>query len=153
MIYRLLLGLHSWNRWAVLILAVVVVVVAWQKWLGRAHTSATTSRFSLWFIISIDIQLLLGIVLLFVSPIIATFMSDPGAAMSRPSIRFWAVEHTTMMLIATILAHVGRVMVKKAADATVANRRAAIMFTIALIVILASIPWPFLDQGRPLFFF
>lgn len=153
MIYRILLGIHSWNRWVVLILAVMLVAVAWQKWLGRAHTSETTSRLSLWFIISVDIQLLLGIFLLFVSPLIATFMGDPGAAMSRPSIRFWAVEHTTMMLIATILAHVGRVMMKKAPDAIVANRRAAIMFTIALIVMLASIPWPFLDWGRPLFFF
>ena len=153
MIYRILLGIHSWNRWVVLILAVALVVVAWQKWLGRAHTSVTTGRLSLWFIISVDIQLLLGIFLLLVSPLIATFVSDPGAAMDRPSIRFWAVEHTTMMLIATILAHVGRVMMKKAVDATAANRRGAIMFTIALIVMLVSIPWPFLDWGRPLFFF
>ncbi|MBW3671556.1 MAG: hypothetical protein KY432_07770 [Acidobacteria bacterium] len=153
MIYRVLLGIHSWNRWVVLILGIVLVAVAWQKLMSRAHTSATMSRFSIWFITSVDIQFLLGIFLMFVSPVIATFMNDPGAAMSRPSIRFWAVEHTSMMLIATILAHVGRVMVKAAGDATVAHRRGAIMFTIALIVILVSIPWPFREQGRALFFF
>lgn len=153
MIYRILLGIHSWNRWVVLILGVMLVVVAWQKLISRAHTSATMSRLSIWFIISVDIQLLLGIFLMFVSPLIATFISDPGAAMSRPSIRFWAVEHTTMMLIATIFAHVGRVMVKRAGDATAAHRRGAIMFTIALLVILVSIPWPFMEQGRALFFF
>lgn len=152
MIYRLLLGIHSWNRWIVLVLAVILVVVAWQKWLSRADSKATTNRLSIWFIISVDIQLLLGVILLFVSPVIATFVSDPGAAMSQPAIRFWAAEHTVMMLIATILAHVGRVMLKKAPDAVVANKRGAIMFTIALIVMLAAIPWPFLNWGRPLFF-
>lgn len=154
MIYRILLGIHSWNRWIVLILAVALVVVAWQKWLSKASTTDTTSRLSVFFIISVDIQLLLGIFLLFVSPMIATFMDDPGAAMGQTSVRFWAMEHTVMMLIATIIAHIGRVKLKKAADPIAGNRSAAIMFTIALIVMLVSIPWPFLSWGgRPLFFF
>lgn len=152
MIYRIALGLHSWNRWALLILGLVLVALAWKSWIGRAHTSARTERASIWFIISVDIQLLLGILLFFVSPVIATFLQDPGAAMERPSIRFWAVEHTALMFLATILAHVGRVMMKRASDAVAANRRAAIMFTITLILILISIPWPFLEWGRPLFF-
>ncbi len=154
MIYRILLGIHSWNRWIVLILGVMLIVVAWQKWLGKASTTETTGKLSIFFIISVDIQLLLGIFLLFVSPAIATFMSDPGAGMSQSAIRFWPMEHGVMMLIATIVAHIGRVKLKKAADPIDGNRKAAIMFTIALVLMLLSIPWPFLSWGgRPLFFF
>lgn len=152
MVYRIPLGIHSWNRWIVIILGLILLVTAWKNWLGHAGDSASTNRTSTWFIISIDIQLLLGVFLLFVSPTIASFMNDLGGSMGQPTIRFWSLEHTTMMLIATAIAHVGRVKVKKAPDADAANRRGAIWFSVSYAMILLAIPWPFLSWGRPLFF-
>lgn len=152
MIYRLMLGIHSWNRWIVLILALALLFVAWKSWLGRSQDKSGTMKTSVLFIIALDIQLLLGIVLLFVSPIVASLFQDPGSSMSQPSLRFFGVEHVTLMLLATVMAHVGRVLLKKTADPVAANRKAAIFFTVALLLMLAGVPWPGLAWGRPLFF-
>ena len=151
MFYRALLILHSWNRWIILVLGLVLVIASLKSWLGRSESKSAVGQGSLWFVISVDVQLLLGIVLYFVSPIMTTFFQNPGAAMEQASIRFWAVEHTVVMLLATVLVHVGRVMVKKAAEPRQANRRGAILFSVAYLLILVGVPWPFLPWGRTLF--
>jgi hypothetical protein len=151
--YRTFLLLHSWNRWIILILGVVVVVVALSRWLSKHESSALTGKLSLFFIIVLDLQLLLGVALYFVSPLMETFLSAPGAAMRDSVLRYWGVEHTFAMLFALALAHVGRVSFKRAATALDANRRAAIYFGISILVILLASPWPVMRYGRALFAF
>ena len=64
--------------------------------------------------IALDVQMLLGLLLYGVlSPYTAAAMKDFGAAMRDPVLRFWAVEHLTMMLSAVVLVHVGRVLARK----------------------------------------
>jgi hypothetical protein len=69
--------------------------------------------------------------------------------MRQPQLRFWLVEHPIGMLAALILVHVGRVRTRRAPDA-VKGRRARLFFGLALLLILASIPWPGLPYGRGL---
>jgi len=64
--------------------------------------------------------------------------------------RYWAVEHVSLMLIALAMVHVGRSRSRKGATSAAKHRSAAIFYTLALAAILAAIPWPFLPQGRPL---
>lgn len=151
--YRTLLLLHSWNRWVILILGVVVVAVALSRWLSKHESSTLTGKLSLVFIIALDVQLLLGVGLYFVSPLMETFLSAPGAAMRDSVLRYWGVEHTFAMLLALALAHVGRVLFKKAATAIDANRRAAIFLGISVLVMLLANPWPVMRYGRALFNF
>ena len=61
------------------------------------------------------------------------------------------VEHLFGMIIGTGLAHVGRVKVLKATTDARKHTLAATFYGIALIVILASIPWPGMAAGRPVF--
>jgi hypothetical protein len=56
-----------------------------------------------------------------------------------------------MMLLALIFVHVGRVLVRKAADARVRHRRAALHFTAATILMIAGTPWPGSANARALF--
>ncbi len=70
--------------------------------------------------------------------------------MKDPIIRFWAVEHVFGMLVGVALAHIGRSRVHKTSDDVRRHRLVAIFFTLALVAILASIPWPSLPHGRPL---
>ena len=64
---------------------------------------------------TVDIQLLLGLPLyLVLSPVTTLAMKNFGAAMKNPQLRFWAVEHLAMMMLAVILVHVGRVLARKA---------------------------------------
>ena len=64
--------------------------------------------------------------------------------------RFWAVEHVFGMIVGIALAHIGRSRVHKTGDDVRRHKLAAIFFTLALLAILASIPWPTLPYGRPL---
>jgi hypothetical protein len=66
--------------------------------------------------------------------------------------RFYWVEHPLGMLIAIVLMTLAHGMAKKPVSDEVKYKKAFYYFLIALIVILASIPWPFRDiVGRPWF--
>lgn len=142
MIYGLTLFLHSWLRWAVLAAGVMAAV--------RGSRGETAGK---WFTILLDAQVLIGLLLYFVlSPVTAAALDDFGAAMKLPQLRYFAVEHVFGMVIAVALAHVGRARVRKAPAAR-KGRTAAIFYGLALVALLASIPWPGMPAGRPLFRF
>ena len=102
--------------------------------------------------IALDLQVLLGLVLYgALSPFTAQAMQDFGAAMRNPSLRFWAVEHFTLMLLAAIVVHVGRVLARKTSDTGKKRMRLLVCFAIALLLIFIGIPWPGTANGRPLF--
>jgi uncharacterized membrane protein YphA (DoxX/SURF4 family) len=67
--------------------------------------------------------------------------------MKDPAERFFAVEHALMMIIAWLLVHVGRSMVKRSDTDTKKHMRTLIYFGLALLLILAMIPWPFRQTG------
>ena len=101
---------------------------------------------------TLDLRFLIGLVLYFgLSPITRAAFQDFGGAMGNSMLRFWAVEHILGMVIAVALAHVGRVRVRKTTDAVRRHKVAAIFFGLALVAILATIPWPGMPAGRPLF--
>ena len=62
----------------------------------------------------------------------------------------FSVEHVTLMLAAVIVAHVGRVLARKASSPGSRRRRLLLCFVISLIAILAATPWPGMRAGRPL---
>ena len=85
------------------------------------------------------------------SPFTAEAMRDFGAAMKNPGLRFFAVEHVTLMLGAVVLAHVGRVMARKAKTADAKRMRLLMCFGLATLLMVLAIPWPGMASGRPLF--
>jgi hypothetical protein len=150
--YSLILTAHSWLRWLVLVAGFAALFAVLGK--GDANRLRGADRWGLIFSIALDIQLLLGLVLYGVlSPFTAQAMRDFGAAMRDTVLRFWAVEHLTMMVAAVALVHVGRVRARKAANPEAKRRQLLIFFGIALLLILGGIPWPFMANARPLFRF
>ena len=67
--------------------------------------------------------------------------------MHDDSKRFFAVEHALMMIIAWLMVHIGRSMVKKAGTDSAKHKRSLFWFGIAILIILAMIPWPFRHEG------
>ena len=117
--YPLILTLHSWMRWIVVIVGVIALVKFLIGWLGKKDWAALDARLASIFPVTIDIQFLLGLLLYFVlSPITTGALRDFGAAMKNSVVRFYTVEHILMMLIALIVAHIGSMMIKKRTDAT-----------------------------------
>ncbi|HET7616952.1 MAG TPA: hypothetical protein VFK20_00480 [Vicinamibacterales bacterium] len=147
--YQIVLVLHSWVRWLVILAGLMAVLRSFMA-LSRGWSPGDESAAKT-FTIALDVQFLLGLLLYFIfSPFTSAALHDFGAAMQNGVLRYWAVEHVTGMVIAIVVAHAGRGIVSKSAPDRKA-RKAAIFFTIALILILGSIPWPGMPAGRPLF--
>jgi hypothetical protein len=148
--YPFLLAVHSLLRWAVLAAGGAAIVRALTG--GRGAWTPADDRAGLWFVLAMDLQFVLGLLLYVgVSPITRAAFADFGGAMANSMLRFWAVEHLAGMLIAIALVHIGRVRIRKATDAARRRRLTLIFFGLALVAILASIPWPGTPAGRPLF--
>lgn len=140
------LALHNILRWVVLIAGLLAAGRAIVGWRTDGEWTQLDNRLGLLFTVSFDIQVLLGIVMyLFLSPITTGAFSNLGEAMGHAPTRFYLVEHSVGMLLALGLAHAGRAAAKGAHATSTRHRRAAIFFSIAVIIMLAMIPW-----GRPL---
>jgi hypothetical protein len=149
--FDVILLLHSWLRWPALIAGIVAIAAAFaSRPIGAEKTAA--DRVGGIFVGLLDLQMLLGLLLYVVlSPTIAAIRQDFGAAMRDPVARFWAVEHISLMVVAVIVAHVGRVLVRKARTPGAKRTRMIITYTVATVAIVAAIPWPGFRAGRPLF--
>ena len=150
--YSSALWLHSLLRWAVLFTG----VVAWCRAIGgNTAKRPWTPKDDLWGLlltISVDMQMLIGLILyLFLSPITKIGVRNLAAAMQIDTVRFFTVEHFAGMIIGIALVHVGRVRIRKATDASRKHRLAMMFFGVALVVMIISIPWPGMPVARPLF--
>ena len=149
--YSSALWLHSLLRWAVLLAG----LVAWFRAIA-GHTAKLpwTPKDELWGLmltVSVDIQFLVGLILyVFLSPITRMGVSNLAAAMQIAPARYFTVEHLTGMIIGIALIHIGRVKIRKSADAARKHRLAMVFFGLAMVIIIISIPWPGLPVSRPL---
>jgi hypothetical protein len=149
--YGTVLLLHSLVRWAVLLTGLLAAARGISGWRSRRPWTLPDERAGLWFTISLDLQFLLGLLLyVALSPITWGAFQDFGGAMQDKIVRFWAVEHAFGMIVGITLAHIGRSRVHKTGNDVRRHKLAAIFFTLAMLAILASIPWPALPHGRPL---
>lgn len=149
--YATLLVVHSLLRWVVLLAALAALLRAFGGWSSRRPWTPADDQAGKYFILFFDIQVLLGLLLYAgFSPLTQAAFQDFGAAMGNSVMRFWAVEHLVGMLVAVALAHIGRVRARRGRDAAARHRTTAIFFGLALVVMFASIPWPFMAAGRPL---
>jgi hypothetical protein len=140
--YKGLLDLHNVLRWAILILLLVALIQAFGK-------SAGLRKSSLWLLICAHTTLLVGLYQWFTGNLGLKLIQNAGfsVVMKDSASRFWAIEHITGMLIAIILITIAR------GKAKVLNYKAAgWLYLVALIIILATVPWPFREGiGRPWF--
>jgi hypothetical protein len=140
--HDIVLLLHSWVRWLAIIAGVLATVTALA---GR--NASDRDRWGKIFTISVDVQFLLGLLLLLTS----TAFSNMGETMRDPTARFYAVEHPTIMLVAIALAHMGRVFARKAATPASARTRSIIFFGLSTLLLIGGTPWPGMHDNRPLF--
>jgi hypothetical protein len=139
-----LLHLHNLLRWVIIILLLVTIVQAFTKNQG-------IKKSSLWLLIAAHVTLVIGLYQWATSDkvgyIILKNVGNFGDVMKDSFARFWVVEHLTGTLLAIILITIAR------GKAKVFNYKAASwLYVIALILILAVVPWPFRHLvGRPWF--
>ncbi|TDQ09710.1 cytochrome B [Pedobacter metabolipauper] len=130
--YSILKSAHSGWRYVVLILLVLAVVQAISGWLGKKPYTEGNRKFNVFTLISAHIQLLMGLILYFMS---GWYKADSSVALGR----YWKMEHVGMMVFAIILITVGNARSKRGDDALVKHRSIALYFGLALILIIAAI--------------
>ena len=112
--YTGLLHTHNLFRWLVLLILVVSIILSLTGWLQKGKWKKRDNFTGLLTVIFMDIQFLVGMVLYaFVSPITKAAFADFGAAMQNADLRFYAVEHILLMVIALLLVHIGRIRAKR----------------------------------------
>ena len=134
---NILLRAHSGLRYVVLGLLVAAIFVAYSNWKSAKQGD---SKIYLFALIATHTQLLIGFILYAMSPKVNFSL------ISEKVFRFYSIEHVFMMLIAIILITVGRVRSKKMVGAD-KHRTILYFYAMALIIILAAIPWPFRNLG------
>jgi hypothetical protein len=144
--YPYVLGLHNIVRGLVLLAGVWSVVLAWKGWFSKGQWTATEDKATKAFTGMLDLQFLIGLSLyLFFSPLTRAAFGDMGSAMRDAPIRYFLVEHPTIMLVGIAFAHIGSVKVNSGASDAEMFQRASIWFGLALAAIVGFIPW-----ARPL---
>ena len=130
-----LVSAHSGLRWLVLISLLVAISIAFFSRRKKSIEKNQKISYLLALILS-HIQLLIGFVLYFFHSGKVAFSKD---TMSDPVSRFFTVEHLLGMVIAIAVITIGYSKAKKQQS----NKKIFSFYLIALVIIFASIPWPF----------
>lgn len=142
-LYTALKHSHSGLRWVVLGLLIAAIVKATGKRRGGTVYPGK-DKLALFALISVHVQLLLGLVLyLWLSPLV----SFEGGVMSNAVTRFYTVEHLLGMVIGIVLVTVGYSKAKRQAELNKGWKTISTFYLLGLLAILVSIPWPFRNLG------
>ena len=152
--YNSILVLHSLVRWLLLFSLIFAIYRAYRGWKSKSvfgvwdnrarHVTATIAH----------VQLIFGLWLYFISPIVGYFFDNFHEAVHMREMRFFGMEHITMMSIAITLLTIGSVKVKKKPTDQEKFKTMLIWYSIVLAIIFLSIPWKFSPfTARPYFRF
>jgi len=148
-----LLQIHNILRWVILLFLVIAIIKSFAGMTGNKAWTAIDKRISLFLMISAHITLLVGLYLLFAGPkgIMNITLPEGTSVMKNKFYRFFWIEHPVGMILSVVLITIGRAQTKKNTLDVVKHKRAFWFYFLALIIILATIPWPFREVvARPL---
>ena len=142
--FAVLLQVHSILRWVILLLLLLSIIQSFIGWLKHRELREGDTKLWLFTMISAHTTLLIGLILLFFGRfgILSSGLPEGVELMKDKFYRFFWVEHPTGMLVATILITLGRGVVKKQITDPLKYKRAFWYFLVALVIILATVPWP-----------
>jgi len=140
--YETVQFIHSYWAYLVLIVLIIASINAIVGYVSNKEYGATNFRIALFTLIVAHIQLLIGLVLYFVSPKFKVFSEvGMGGVMKDPIARLNLVEHPLVMIIAIVLITMGYSKHKKKLTSKPKFKILGIFYTIALIFVLSRIPW------------
>ena len=141
--YTFIQKFHSGWAYLALIVLVVAIVNSVAGMVRKKQFSANDRKMGLFGLVFAHIQLLVGLILYFVSPLgfsnIGTL--GMGEVMKNGALRLTVVEHPLVNIIAIVLITIGWSKHKKAPDAEGKFKSIAIFYGIGLVLLLSRIPW------------
>ena len=150
--YQTLLILHSINRWLVIISLIYGIFLAAGGLRSNRIFSASDNRIRHLTATISHVQLLIGISLYMISPIVKFRMADAVSTEIFSEHTFYRFVHIGLMAVSVILITIGSAKAKRTETNRLKFRTMLIWFSIALLIILIAIPWPFSPlASRPFF--
>lgn len=134
-LYSLTLLFHSTIRYFVLIAILVSIFRSARGWFGGAPFGKLDEKMKVWLLIMAHTQLLLGLTLYALSPLVQ-FSAE---TMSTTEYRYWTVEHITMMIVAITLITLSHITTKRLTEAPAKHKRVFLYNIVSLLIIIAAI--------------
>ena len=135
-LYDILRHFHKGWAYLALLLLVIAVVNAIVGFASKKEFTAKDRKIALFGLIGSHVQLLVGLLLYFVSP-----LGLAGFSMKVAEARLTSLEHPLINVVALVLITIGWSKHKKAATSELKFKSFAVFYTIGLLLILARIPW------------
>jgi len=133
--YEIVKDIHSWFRYVVFVLVLLAIIQSLLGWLGKKPYTEGNRKINLFALISAHTQLLIGIVLYFLSPNV----QFNSGTMKNDTTRYFTVEHWVMMLIAIVLITIGHAKSKRILLPEGKHKTIAIYYIIAFVIIIGAI--------------
>ena len=138
--YNILKTVHSY--WAFLVLTILFAILnALIKIISKKSFNSTDLRISLFGLIFSHIQLLIGLILYFISPWFDQWSSLGMGVMKNNESRLYLVEHPITNILAIFLITIGWSLHKKQSDSSKKFLRISLFYGFGYILLLSRIPW------------
>ena len=141
--YTTIQYLHSYWAYLVVLVVTLATINALAGYFTKREYGPKDFRISLFALIVTHLQLLIGLILYFVSPLGLSAISSNGmgAVMKDSVLRLNAVEHPLIMILVVVFITIGYSKHKKKLISHPKFKTLTIFYTIALILMLSRIPW------------
>ena len=140
--YETVSFIHSWWAYLVLLVLIIATVNSFIGLSSKKDYGATDFRLALFTLIVSHIQLLIGLVLYFVTPYFKALGEvGMGEVMKDSTLRLYLVEHPFIMIISVVLITMGYSKHKKKLTSKPKFKTLSIFYGIALVFVLSRIPW------------
>lgn len=141
--YETILNIHSWWAFLVLFIVLIASLNALAGAFSKRDFTARDLRISLFALIVSHIQLLIGLILFFVSDKTMANVSSMGMGevMKNSNLRLLVMEHPLMAIIAIVLITIGYSRQKRKVESKKKFNTLAIFYIIAFILMLSRIPY------------
>lgn len=146
--YNALKHTHSGWRWVVLILLIYAIYNAFSKKKNAVDYAQGDRKLNMFTMIACHLQLTIGLIMYFMNEGIMAAWGNLGMVMKISAARHMVIEHLFGMVIALVLITIGHAKSKKLSDSKAKHSKIFVFYLIGLIIILATIPWPFRGWGN-----
>ncbi|MEM7486111.1 MAG: hypothetical protein AAF348_12960 [Bacteroidota bacterium] len=141
--YNIILVLHSFIKWLMLTMLIFSIIKSLHGFYKNTTFSKASNSLRHWTATVAHIQLMLGITLYAQSPITKHFWNNFSQASKNLDSLFFGIIHMLLMLIAIAIITIGSAKAKRKESNKDKFKTMATWFTVGLILIVISIPWPF----------
>lgn len=150
--YQTLIFYHNLMRWLVLASLLFALYRAYKGYFSKSAFSKVDNTVRHWAATIAHIQLIIGMILYFQSPLVQYFLDNFKTGVGNFDITFFGLIHGALMWISIALITIGSAAARRKENDAEKFKTMMIWFTAALVIIFIAIPWPFSPfANRPYF--